>query len=144
MNKTLTKKTIIRSLFTESTSSLSLLSFILHSELNITEKENEKESELTQMSEKDDTVNAELVTKLEECIWQLEAQNQELAQHSDEKVTFLTAAGACLDEIILLQAHDVVKADIFIKELLDESTIWANKLLTQWITVWRNEYKQMI
>ena len=66
-NKTLMKKTTVRSLFTEFTSLLSLLFSVFNSE-QITEKKNEKESELTQMSEKNDTVNAELVTKLEECI----------------------------------------------------------------------------
>ena len=144
MNKTLTKKTTVRPLSTEFTSSLSLLSSVLNSEPNIAEEENGKEGELAQMSGKDDTVDAELITKLEECIWQLKSQNKELAQHSDEKITFLTAAGACLNEVILLQAQDVVKADTFIKKLLDEPAIWVNKSLTQWITAWQNEYKQMI
>ena len=116
------KKTTAGPLFTESTSPLSLLSSVLNPE-QITEEENGKEGELAQMSGEDDTVNAELVTKLEERIQQLESQNQELAQHSDDKITFLTAAGACLDEIILLQAQDVVKAGTFIKELLEEPAI---------------------
>ena len=139
MNKTLMKKTTVRPLSTEFTSSLSLLFPVLNSELNIAEKENEKESELTQMSGENDTVDAELITKLEECIWQLKSQNKELAQHSDEKITFLTAAGVCLNEVILLQAQDVVKADTFIKELLDEPAIWVNKSLMQWITAWWNQ-----
>ena len=83
------------------------------------------------MSEKNDTVNVKLVTKLKECIQQLESQNQELAQHSDDKITFLTAAGVCLNEIILLQAQDVIKAGTFIKELLDEPAIHTNKSLMQ-------------
>ena len=75
------------------------------------------------MSEKNDTVNVKLVTKLKECIQQLESQNQELAQHSDDKITFLTVTEVCLNEIILLQAQDVMKADTFIKELLKKPAI---------------------
>ena len=104
----------------------------------------EQKEEITHMSDEDETNEQSEVTRLKECIAQLKAELHQHAQHTDEKVSFLTLMRSCLDEIILLQRQDVIWADQFIKSLLKESVIQTNQSLIQKIVIWRNDYKQAI
>ena len=127
-----------------SASLLSLLSFLIKLlQLLVIVKDEQKE-EITHMSDEDETNEQSEVTRLKECIAQLKAELHQHAQHTDEKVSFLTLMRSCLDEIILLQRQDVIWADQFIKSLLEEPVIQTNQSLIQKIMTWRNDYKQAI
>ena len=68
----------------------------------------EQEEEITHMSDEDETHEQNEVTKLKKCIAQLKAELHQHVQHTDEKVSFLIIVRSCLNEIILLQRHNVI------------------------------------
>ncbi|MCJ1259105.1 hypothetical protein MMC24_006940 [Lignoscripta atroalba] len=99
------------------------------------------EEELARLSVEDNSVETNELVLLRNRVDQLETEALERARRADEKITFLTLAGACLDEVLMMQSQDAVKAGQFIKDLLNEPAIKTDKTLVNKITTWRNTYK---
>ena len=93
---TLKKNSVVSAL------SLSQLSFLLNLTQSLVKEEEDKKEKIAQMFREDDTVITHEVTKLKQCIQELETVSQKQTQHVDEKLTFLTVAESSLNEIILL------------------------------------------
>ena len=99
------------------------------------------EEELTRLSVEDNSVKMNELVLLRNRVNQLKTEALERAHHADEKITFLTLAGVCLNEVLMMQSQDAVKAGQFIKDLLNKPAIKMNKTLVNKITTWRNTYK---
>ena len=121
-------------------SELSVLFFIIHSaadQVNIIKGE----EELVNMSAEKDIKPTNDLTLLCTRVNQLKAQLLKKTHQADEKITFLTVTGACLNEVLLLQSQNVMKAGEFLKGLLNEPVIWMNQALVNKILTWWNGYK---
>ena len=83
----------------------------------------ENEDELAQLSAEEEIPEFSEIENLWDQVKLLELEKLELAQASDEKISFLILVAVRLNETLLLQEQDVVSAGQFIKRLLDELSI---------------------
>ena len=67
-----------------------------------------------------------------------------LTQFADEKISFLTLLTVWLNETLLLQEEDVIFTDAFIKQLLNEPSVWADWTFIDKISNRCNDYKVSI
>ena len=108
---------------------LSVLSFS-SDQINLTDDE----EELTRLSDEDNSMKMNKLVLLCNCVNQLKTEVLKRAHHADKKITFLTLADACLNEVLMMQSQDAVKAGQFIKDLFNEPAIKTDKVLVNKIT----------
>ena len=72
---------------------------------------------------------------LHNCIDHLEVKLLKNSHHADKKISFLTLTDSCLNEMLLCQGQDVIKADDFIKKLFNELSIQSSSALVNKIVM---------